>query len=153
MSATLIMYLLRLAGAAALAMAAVGLWYTVFSISVVASGGVDQLSVEINAPHFHAAYYSMAVPCMVFYLTLAVCGFQFFRLNDRLRWLFVAVVALEFLLDYSVGRLWSHPTYGHSVAAATGVALGGLSVQFMSGFPLWGPTLVFLATRLRKSAT
>jgi hypothetical protein len=143
--------LLRALGVAAVILAMGGFIYTGTSIFWVAAGTVDQLAVEHNATHVHASFYTMASICLLFYSVILVCGVQFFRLRGGLWWLFALVLLLEVALQFVVGRLWLHPTLGQSVAAATGIALGGLSFQFLLGFPFWAPVVAYLCNRSLKT--
>ena len=43
--------------------------------------------------------------------------------------------------------MWLIPDIGMSIGAATGVANGGLVIQGITLFPLWGPLLVTWAAR------
>lgn len=139
--------LLRALGVMAVVLALAGFVYTGTSIFWVAAGTVDQLALELNAPHVHASFYTLASICILFYSAILLCGVQFFRLRGRLWWLFAVVLLLEVALQFVVGRLWLHPTLGQSIAAATGIALGGLTFQFFLGFPLWAPVVAYLCNR------
>jgi hypothetical protein len=62
-------------------------------------------------------------------------------LRSRLRW--ARLISLVFLFEliylFAIGALWLKPTFGRSIAAATGVANGGLMAQFVVLLPIWGP--------------
>jgi hypothetical protein len=57
------------------------------------------------------------------------------------------VLLFEVIYFLSVSLLWTRLTSGMSVAAATGVANGGLMVQFVILFPLWGPLVLWWAKK------
>jgi hypothetical protein len=124
-----------------------GLLYNAASLYGVASGAIDKLTVENSTPYVHAAFYVMSAICVLFYAVLFLCGVQFVRLRSAIWWLFAVVLAAEVLFYFGVGWLWSHPTLGGSIAAATGISGGGLVLQFVVLFPLWAPIVVWLAHR------
>ena len=89
--------------------------------------------------------------CVCCYVILLVCGIELVR--SRLRWSRLATFVLLFEVGYffAVGTLWLQPTFGKSIAAATGVANGGLMAQFVVLFPLWGPLLLWWVNSRQKS--
>ena len=142
--------MLRVVGVIAILVAVGGILYTAASLYAVASGGIDQLAIESDTPYVHAAFYVMASVCVFFYAVLLLCGVQFIRLRSSLWWLFAAVLAVEVIFFFLVGYLASHPTFGSSIAGATGNSSGGLVFQFFVLFPLWAPIIVWLAHRSRS---
>lgn len=134
-------------GAVVLACAAFGLLYNGASFYAVVTGALETVPYEKPLPYLYQAFYVLSAVCVACYIALAVCGVQFLRLSTSLIWLFVGVMAVEGLMWFVTGRLWLHPTYGHSVAAATGISQGGLVPQFFILLPLWAPVLVWLARR------
>ena len=139
--------LLRAVGIVAVLLAAGGVLYTATSLYTVASGGIDELAVEAGTPSVHSAFYVMATICLFFYAVVLICGIQFIRLRSSLWWLFSAVLVAEVAFYFLVGWLWSHPTFGESIAGASGISSGGLVLQFVVLFPLWAPIVVWLAHR------
>jgi hypothetical protein len=127
--------------------AVLGLLYNAASLFGVATGAVDQVSIDFDAPYLHAAFYVMSSICILFYVLLLVCGVQFIRLRSGLWWLFTTVLVMEVIFHFAVNWLWSHRTFGGSIAAATGISSGGLMFQFWVLFPLWAPVIVWLARR------
>lgn len=63
------------------------------------------------------------------------------------------MLLFEIVYFFSLGMLWLAPSMGMSVAAATGVANGGLMAQFLILFPLWAPLLAFWARRHLNDST
>jgi hypothetical protein len=101
-----------------------------------------------DLPYFYQAFYAMSAICILCYLTLIFCGVAFLRRTVRFVWLFVSIMIFEVVYFFSLGFfLWPMPQLGLSVAGATGVANGGLMVQFLILFPLWGSILALWAKR------
>jgi hypothetical protein len=100
-----------------------------------------------ETPYFHEAYYSMLSVCLIFYGLLLFFGIQFLRLNTRLRFWFLGLLVLEIASVFSLGLLWrlDNEEIARSIAAATGVATGGLVAQGLTLFPLWAAIIVFWA--------
>lgn len=139
--------ILRIIGVAALLCAAFGLWY---NITVLGNFWSRRLHVDAwrhDAPYFFPAYGIMSTVCLACYGLLAFFGIQFLRGRaDHLR-RFAILMIFEVAYFFSIVLMWLIPDLGMSVAAATGVANGGLMVQFVIFFPLWAPLLAFWATR------
>jgi len=142
---------LRFIGIASVLAAVMGLLYNSASLFGVATGAIDQVAIDFDAPYLHAAFYVMSSICVLFYLLLLVCGVQFVRLRTGLWWLFTAVLVLEVIFHFAVNWAWSHRTLGGSIAAATGISSGGLMFQFWTLFPLWAPVTVWFARRSQNS--
>jgi hypothetical protein len=138
---------LRTVGVVVLACAAFGLLYNGVSFYAVTTGALETVQNEKPMPYLYQAFYVLSAVCVACYIALAVCGVQFLRLSTSLIWLFVGVLAVEIIMWFATGRLWLHPNYGLSVAAATGISQGGLVPQFFILLPLWAPVLVWLARR------
>ena len=138
---------LRTVGVVVLVCAGLGLLYNGASFYAVATGALETVPKEEPMPYLYQAFYLFSALCVVCYIALAVCGVQFLRLSTSLLWLFVGVFVIEALMWFATGRLWSHPAYGRSVAAATGISQGGLVPQFFILLPLWAPVVVWLARR------
>jgi hypothetical protein len=138
---------LRVVGLAVLVCAGLGLLYNSASFYAVATGALDTVQTEKPMPYLYQAFYVLSAVCVACYIALAICGIQFLRLSTSLIWLLVGVFIVEAIMWFATGRFWSHPTYGHSVAAATGISQGGLVPQFFILLPLWAPVVVWLARR------
>jgi hypothetical protein len=130
-------------GIISILMATAGLWYNLMSLSGVLSHHVEDPEV----PYFFPAYYAMSAICICCYIVLLICGIQFVRLRTGLLGLFVGTVIFEVAYFFSISILWLAPGIGRSVAAATGVANGGIMIQFIILFPLWAPFLAGWAAR------
>lgn len=125
---------LRFVGGALVVFAGLGFWYN--GSSLFASFPPDP-----STPYFSHAFYTMSAICLACYLTLLVIGVQFIRLNSSLLRLFIGVMVFEVVYFFILASFWMTPGIGMSVAAATGVANGGLMFQFITLFPLWGSLL------------
>jgi hypothetical protein len=49
------------------------------------------------------------------------------------------LLLLEVLYFFAIGGLWTLPNAGRGIGAATGIANGGLMVQFVLLMPIWIP--------------
>lgn len=125
--------------------AALGLCYN--SMSLWAFMSIDVAEMSLDIPYFYPAFYIMSAICIGCYLMLAGFGIQFLRGRvDHLRGFTILLIS-EFIYFFSIGTLWLLPGIGRSIGAATGVANGGLMVQFVILFNFWAPPLVFWARR------
>lgn len=134
---------LRALGVLLAVFSALGLWHN-------ASGVIGLLSAEQTMPgqpYFWHAYCAMSAICVTLYVTLLVIAVEFIRLRPRFVRLFVGIMVFEVAYFFGIGALWTLPGLGMSIAAATGVANGGLMFQFMVLFPLWGSLLARWAKR------
>jgi glucan phosphoethanolaminetransferase (alkaline phosphatase superfamily) len=127
--------------------AGLGLFYNTSSVFTSFSGAFQKLVDDEKLSHFYPAFYTMSAVCVACYLLLFFCGVEFLRSRFRFVWLFVSVLAFEVIYFFSIGVCWLIPGLGHSIGAATGVANGGLMVQFLILFPLWGAVLAFWTKR------
>jgi len=135
-------------GIVSIAVAAIGLLYNMISLFT----DFSDLVQEQGTVHFYPAFYTMSVICIACYIALLTCGVQFVRLRTNLLKLFVGVIIFEIVYFFSIGPMWLIPKIGMSVAAASGVANGGLMFQAFILFPLWAPFLaVWAARRIVKS--
>jgi hypothetical protein len=130
--------------------AAVGLYYNATSTISAFRGDFDPMLKKDDLPYFYHAFFTMSAICIFCYVVLLVCAVDLVR--SRLRWsrLVTLILILEVGYFFAVGSLWLEPTIGHSVAAATGVANGGLMAQFIILLPLWGPLLLWWANSRHK---
>jgi hypothetical protein len=136
---------LRIVGTIIVLCASLGLLYNGASLFIVASGALDGAQFGLPVPYLYEAFYMLSAVCVSCYLALLLCGVQFIRLSTSLFWLFAFALIVEAALYYGTGRLWLHPVYGGSVAAATGIAEGGLMFQSLIFLPIWAPILVWAA--------
>jgi hypothetical protein len=123
-------------------MAGFGFWYTVSYLVLLHSAQPHQ-----DEPYFREAYYTMVSICFFWYASLVFFAVQFWRLRTEWRFWFLAVLIAEAAYILSIGLLWRLKDHdlAMSVAAATGVANGGLVAQAVSLFPIWAPLIVFWA--------
>ena len=123
---------LRLVGIAGLIFAGMGLWYNGTSI-------FKGFPYDPTQPYFRHAFYAMSAICVACHLILAYLGVQFLRVRTSLLRLFVGLMVFEVAYIFGHGALfYTIPKLGLSIAAASGVANGGLMFQLLTLFPLWG---------------
>ena len=146
MSPTIARIFLRIVGAVIVVCAAIGLLFNANSFFAIASGTLED-AIGQHEPYLYEAFYTLSAVCVICYLALALCGIQFIRLSTSLFWLLALTFSVEAVAFFGTGRLWAHPVYGDSVAAASGIALGGLMPQFFIFLPLWAPILVWVSRR------
>ena len=133
---------LRTVATAALVVAIYGVYYTVSYLVTLYSAPPDG-----ETPYFREAYYTMVTVCLIFYALLAFFGVQFWQLKTRLRFWFLSLLIVELIYIPLLGLLWrlDDEKIAMSVAAATGVANGGLVAQVVTLFPIWAAIIVFWA--------
>ena len=122
----------------------IGLYYNFSTLTIDMSNSSDDFETP---PYFYQAFYSMSAICILFYLSLLVMSADFIRGNYRMLLPFTGVMVAEVIYFFLVGALWFHPQFGRSIAAATGVANGGLMIQFATLLPLWAPLALWAAKR------
>lgn len=135
-------------GVTTILLALAGCWYNWNSLFA----DFSQVQGKFDVPYFDAAFYTMTAVCVLCYVVLLFVGVQLIRGRTNVVRLLVLVLVFEVLYFFAVGSLWLLPDYGMSIAAATGVANGGLMIQAMSLFPIWGPVVAWLATRSIRDA-
>lgn len=138
---------LKATGCLAILCAVLGLLYNFSSFSRLSTKPVETVSSDPSIPYFHPAFYAMSAICVCCYGTLLFFGVEFLRGRTSHLKKFTALLIGEVAYYFLVGVLWMVPGIGMSVAAATGVANGGLVVQLIILFPLWAP---FAATWAKK---
>ena len=133
---------LRIVATTALVMAAYGIYYTVSYLATLYS-----IPPDGETPYFREAYYTMVAVCLTFYVLLAFFGVQFLQLKTRLRFWFLSLLIAELIYIPLLGLLWrlDDERIAMSIAAATGVANGGLVAQGVTLFPIWATVIVFWA--------
>ena len=100
-----------------------------------------------GTPYFLPAFLIMLGLCTGFYVILLVLGICFVRGRTELVRVFTGLMRCEVIYFVLVVALWFMPRIGPSMAAATGVANGGLMFQGVILFPLWAPSAVKWAKR------
>jgi len=133
---------LRIVAVATCLMAGLGAFYTLVVGYFTILGPAH---FDAESPYFRQAYYAMASICLAFYVLLLYLGVQFWRLRTELRFWFLGILIAELVYFLVVGSLWrlENEKIALSIAAATGVANGGLSIQGITLFPIWATAIVF----------
>jgi hypothetical protein len=132
-------------GAAACLAAVFGFWYNIQTLTGAFSDKSVALVQKQHLAFFYPAFYIMSAICVACYGVLLACGVDLLRGRLGLARLLTGVVIFEVIYFFSIAILWMMPGLGMSVAAATGVANGGLMLQFVVLFPLWGPVALWWA--------
>jgi hypothetical protein len=134
-------------GVALLLTAGFGLYYNGLTAIGMWQHASDPPLRSYDERHFVAAYVLMWLVCTFCYLALMVCGVDLVR--SKVRWARTVTLILVFEVVYffTISLLWVMPSIGTSVAAATGVANGGLMAQFVILLPLWAPLLLWRAQK------
>jgi hypothetical protein len=102
---------------------------------------------DTESPYFRHAYLSMVSICFAFYSVLCFFGVRFFCVDTKYRYWFLVFIVVEVsyvLVLVSAVALVKLPI-AMSISAAFGVANGGLVIQAVSLFLVWGPAIVFWA--------
>ncbi len=134
-------------GVVSIVLSILGLIYNFGTLGADFSG----LHQQVDAPFFYSAFYIMSAICILCYFALLYIGVQFIRGKTNVVRLLILVLVFEILYSFAIGSLWLLPDYGMSIAAATGVANGGLMFQAFVLFPLWAPLVAFVASRSLQS--
>ena len=142
---------LRIIGIVAVICASFGLLFNLMALYTIFWG--ERPPSHEEEPYFWPAFYVMAFICLFCYLALAVFGVQFIR--GRINWIagFIYLLIFEVVYFFSIGLLWEVSGIGRGVAGATGLANGGLSIQFIILFPLWAGILAYKAKRKIEQST
>src|SRR5262245_40767651 len=134
-------------GVTSLILGLIGISYNWVTLSVDYSSVPQEVDGEVVPAHFYTAFYLMSAICVTFYAALLVVGIQLIRQRSSWAYVLLAVIILEVLFYIGTGVMWRSSQYGLSVAAATGVSSGGLSLQIILLFPIWGPWIALWAHR------
>ena len=134
---------IRFIGILSIIMACLGLWYNTLSFFSV----LGSFEYDPEMPYLKPVFFVMSFVCVACYVWLLVIGIDFVRLKLRFRHIFAGLLIFEVAYFISISILWISPVrnFSMSVAAATGIANGGLMFQFITLFPLWAPILVVWA--------
>lgn len=140
---------LRGVAAACVLVAGFGIYYTLMYFAVV-----HDLPPNAEEPYFRRAYLTMVAICLIWYAALLGFSMHFWKLKTAWRYWFLGVLVAEAVYFFAIGLLWTleDQDIARSVAAATGVANGGLMAQAVSLFPIWAPIIVFWAHANRTPA-
>jgi hypothetical protein len=144
---------LRIAVAILTGLAALlGLAYNGASLASSLAMGFNDPETMAETPYIAPAYYIMSAVCVVSYVLLIWGSYRMARGSTLAPWLLIGVWLFEIVYFLGVNASWLHPEWGMSIAAATGIANGGMMVQFMILLPIWGPIVVlFLRDRPQRS--
>ena len=141
---------LKLVGITAIVLAIGGLWYNFAGLPTFLANREHDPEI----PYFLPAFVIMSAVCVVCYLLLIVSGVQFVRGRLSVLPLFKGVLVFEIVYFLSIGLVgWPMPEIGRSIAAATGVANGGLMLQAFILFPLWAIPVVRWAERKQEGSS
>jgi hypothetical protein len=127
-----------------------GLWYNATTLMTASSGAFDKINLDQPIPFFYQAFYTMSAICVFFYVLLVFFSIQIIRTQKAYIWPLTILLVSEVIYFFALGTLWLHPKWGMSIGAATGVANGGLMIQFVILFPLWAPILLLVVNHLSK---
>jgi hypothetical protein len=139
-----------LVGCASTLTGLLGLCYNGITLFSALQGAFSGSVADQGLKYFYPAFYAMSAVCITCHMLLVVFGIDLLRQRFRFSWFLTGVLVFEIVYFVSLGPLWLVPGVGMSIAAATGVANGGLMAQFVILFPLWAPPLLWWARR--KSA-
>jgi len=140
--------ILRGVGMVSILLALLGLFYNGLSLSA----NFSQFHDDRDVPFFYPAFYTMSAICILCFVLLLVLGIQFIRIKLGAVRVFVFLVVFEVLYILAIGPMWLLPSVGHSIAAATGVANGGMMFQAFILFPVWAiPASLWAARKLSGS--
>jgi len=138
---------LVIVGIFSILMASLGLMYNLDSITADFSTVITELQAENDMQYFYTAFYTMTSICVFIYILLFISGIQLIRGYTLFSYVLLGIVIFEVVYYFILGQLWLHPDYGTSIAAATGVANGGLMIQVFTLFPLWAPILAIWSSK------
>ena len=127
-----------------------GLLYNVITLMAASSGVFDKMNSDQPIPLFYQAFYTMSAICVIFYALLVFFSIQIIRTKKGYIWPLAILLVSEVIYFFSIGTLLLHPQWGMSIGVATGVANGGLMIQFGILFPLWAPILLLVLRHLNK---
>ena len=135
---------LRIVGGSGIVLALVGLSYIALYLSFDYSARPEPL-------YFYQAWHVMAS----INAALLVCGLLLgiSLLRGRVRFVpaFVLLKAVVVVFSFLPGFFWLNPRYGSSIAAASGIS-GGIVVEIVVLFPIWGSIAAIAAARCIRKA-
>ncbi len=133
--------ILKSIGVISILFAAFGFYYNFAYIIAISAKHAN----DSETPYFYPAFYLMSAICIICHAILLICGIQLLRLRVRIFPVFTGILIFDVIYFFSIGTLWLVPNIGRSIAAATGVANGGLIFQIITLFFIWAPLLVLWA--------
>ena len=124
--------------------ASLGLLYNLSSFAVSLNNAFDE-SPELQAiPYFFISFYIMSSICVVCYLAIIAGSIGLCRGSAACARLLAYLLIFEVVYFFSIASFWMVPSIDTSVGAATGVANGGLMIQFFLLMPIWIPIAFWL---------
>lgn len=101
-----------------------------------------------EAPLFTPLFLLLTSIYLLLYALLLVAGVGLLRLVCQARWILFGVLTAELIFFFGSSFLsgFVKPEHARSIGAATGLAAGGLLVQFATGFPVWGALAAYWAS-------
>jgi len=141
--------ILKIVGGVAIAVAIGGLWYNFSGLLTF----LTNREHDPEIPYFLPVFVTMSAICVVCYVFLILSGVQFIRGRLGVFPLFKGVLVFEVIYFFSIGAMWLIPKIGMSIAAASGVANGGLMLQAFILFPLWAIPAVKLTKRKQEESS
>lgn len=142
--------ILRTIGAISVAMALIGLWYNLSGLPHI----LMNRHHDPSTPYFLPAFSVMSLVCIACFVLLLLYGITFLRTQIQHYSAFKTLMIFEVIYFLSIGMiLWPMPKIGMSVAAATGVANGGLSLQLITLFPLWATLILRWVVRKKQDSS
>jgi hypothetical protein len=125
-----------------------GLLYNAQSLVACQIGGFADLVMESRMTWFYPAFYAMSAICIVCYAVLLWTGYRLARRQFSASSVLIRAWLFEIGYFLVVGAAWRIPDdVGESIAAASGVANGGMMAQLIILLPVWGPLAVFWIKR------
>jgi hypothetical protein len=141
--------LARPIGILTLSCAVLGFMDNTQNLAVGLSGGFEEVVRTHGMTHFHPAFYAMSAVCLACYLALVWAGYHLARRRLSVAGVAAAVWLFEIVYVFATRLASRIPDVGESIAGATGVANGGLMIQFIILLPLWGPLAMLWLARTR----
>jgi hypothetical protein len=137
-------------GGLTLLCAVLGLAYSAGMLVFITNAGEEAAARMDSLPHFHPAFFLMWGICVTCFFALAWGGYRLLQRRLTATRLLVGVWLFELVYLFVVAVTWRAPGIGPSIAGATGVANGGLMVQYMILLPLWGPLVLWWLHRRQR---
>jgi hypothetical protein len=121
--------------------AGLGLLYNSSSLFAAFSGAFDEAPEIADLPQFYTAFYVMSAICIGCYLAMIAASVGLCLGSATCARLIAVILLFEALYFFVIGSMWTLPSTGTAIAAATGVANGGLMFQFLLLMPIWIPVV------------
>ena len=133
----------RLVGSLGIACSAIALYY-----NTAASFSVLSRPLRPDTPvYFREFFVLLTLIAAVVAIGVAFGSFELIRLRRRGGVVTTVFASLPVGLIFVVGGSWLIPSFGSSIAAATGVSLGGLMPMLVTLLPLWAGLLILFVFR------